>query len=60
MPYTRKMSDFTKQKISDSVKKSWSEKSEIEKQRIAQKKSETMKILWGRIGKGDDGASQTN
>ena len=60
MPYTRKMNDFTKQKISDAVKKSWSEKSEIEKQRIAQRKSETMKRLWSQVEREDDGASQTN
>ena len=48
------MSDATKQKIGTSVKQSWANKSEIEKERIRQKQSETMRHLWSQVPKEDE------
>ena len=52
--YTRTMSDATKQKIGSSVKQAWSNKSEIEKDRIRQKQSETMRYLWSQVPKEEE------
>ena len=48
------MSDATKQKIGSSVKQAWSNKSEIEKDRIRQKQSETMRYLWSQVPKEEE------
>ena len=54
MGLCRTVSDAKKQQISDKMKNVWAKRSEIERERIRQRQSNTMKTLWSLVPKADD------
>lgn len=57
--YTRQASDYTRQLLSTKQKAVWSRRSEIEKDRIKDKISDTLRQRWASIPK-IDGEQETN
>lgn len=54
MGYTRKASDYTRELLSQKQKAVWARRSEIDKEKIKQKQSATMKRIWSTVPKVDE------
>lgn len=59
MGYTRQPSDYTRELLSQKQKAVWARRSEIEKERIRKKQSNTQKRNWSFVPKLEDDNEQS-